>query len=141
MKISLFVLLVLTLLVGYPCHSQEIALMDANILTIQKQTLMPFFEALKNGDVLGIKKHISGNLYAKSRALLDENQNYPAFLKNYYRDVIFTVIKAEKEIAGEGIVFFVSLQFPSGSVSINELKLSKKDPAGLQSDAWVIEKF
>ena len=129
------------LAIGNLCQAQEIALTDPKLLTIQEQTLLPFFEALKNGDVSVIKEHMSLILYGKNRVLLEENRDYPVFLRDYYSDVRFRVVKAEMGITGEDIIFHVSIEFPDGRSSINELKLSRRNRGDLQSDVWVIEKF
>ena len=129
------------LVTGNLCQAQEIALTDPELLTIQEQTLVPFFEALKNGDISEIKEHMSLVLYGKNRVLLEENRDYPVFLRDYYSDVSFRVVKAEMGITGEDIIFHVSIEFPDGRSSINELKLSRRNRGDLQSHVWVIEKF
>jgi len=141
MRTILSFFLTVMLVIGNLCQAQEIALTDPKLLTIQEQTLLPFFEALKNGDVSVIKEHMSLILYGKNRVLLEENRDYPVFLRDYYSDVRFRVVKAEMGITGEDIIFHVSIEFPDGRSSINELKLSRRNRGDLQSDVWVIEKF
>jgi hypothetical protein len=141
MKTILSFFLTAMLVTGNLCQAKEIALTDPKLLTIQEQTLLPFFKALKNGDVSEIKKHMSPALYARNRVLLEENRDYPAFLRGYYSDVSFRVVKAEMGITGEDVIFSVSIEFPDGRSSINELKLSKRNRDDLQGDAWVVEKF
>ena len=141
MRTILSFFLTVMLVTGNLCQAQEIALTDPELLTIQEQTLVPFFEALKNGDISEIKEHMSLVLYGKNRVLLEENRDYPVFLRDYYSDVRFRVVKAEMGITGEDIIFHVSIEFPDGRSSINELKLSRRNRGDLQSDVWVIEKF
>ena len=141
MKTILSFILSAMLVIGNICIAQEIALTDPKLLTIQGQTLLPFFEALKNGDVSEIKKHMSLSLYKKNRVLLEENRDYPSFLKDYYSNASFRVVKAEMAITGDDIVFHVSIEFPDGRGSINELKLSRNNRDDLQRDIWVIENF
>ena len=141
MRTILSFFLTVMLVTGNLCQAQEIALTDPELLTIQEQTLVPFFEALKNGDISEIKEHMSLVLYGKNRVLLEENRDYPVFLRDYYSDVSFRVVKAEMGITGEDIIFHVSIEFPDGRSSINELKLSRRNRGDLQSHVWVIEKF
>jgi len=103
--------------------------------------LLPFFEALKNGDVSVIKNHMSRGLYARNRVLLDENLEYPAFLRNYYKDVNFRVVKAYEDQEGEGIVFHVSFDVAGAEGSTHELKLAKEKRGSAESDVWVIQEF
>ena len=141
MRTILSFFLTMMLVTGNLCQAQEIALTDPELLTIQEQTLVPFFEALKNGDISEIKEHMSLVLYGKNRVLLEENRDYPVFLRDYYSDVSFRVVKAEMGVTGEDIIFHVSIEFPDGRSSINELKLSRRNRGDLQSHVWVIEKF
>jgi hypothetical protein len=141
MRMSLVFLLAAMVLAGSPGQAQEVALADPQLVTIRHQVLLPFLEALKNGDVSEIKRHMSLELYERNRVLLDENMEYPAFLRNYYKDISFRVVKAEKDLAGEGIVFHVSFDSTGGDSSIHELKLSKEQGGNQQSDAWVIKEF
>jgi hypothetical protein len=141
MKMSLVFVLAAMVLAGSAGQAQEVALTDPQLVTIQDQVLLPFLAALKNGDVSEIKRHMSLELYERNRVLLDENREYPAFLRNYYKDISFRVVKAEKDLAGEGIVFHVSFDGTSGHSSIHELKLSREERGNLLNDAWVIEQF
>jgi hypothetical protein len=141
MKMSLVFLLAAMVLAGSPGQAQESALTDPQLVTIKDQVLLPFFEALKNGDVSAIKRHMSLELYERNRVLLDENMEYPAFLRDYYKDISFRVVKAERDLRGEDIIFHVSFDSTGGDSSIHEWKLSKEERENLQSDAWVINEF
>jgi hypothetical protein len=141
MKMNLAFLLAAVVLVGTPGQAQEVALTDPQLVTIREQVLLPFFEALKNGDVSIIKEHMSRDLYARNRVLLDENREYPAFLRNYYKDISFRVVKAERNFSSEVITFHVSFDYTGGNSTIHELKLSREKRGNQLSDAWVIEEF
>ena len=141
MKSSICFFLAVLVLVANPGQAQEVALTDHKVLTIQDQVLQPFFEALKTGDVSSIKKHLSHDLYASNRVLLDENRDYPAFLRNYYQNINFRVVKAEEYLSGEGIIFQVAFDHGDGNSSNHELILSREKHGDLKSDVWVIEKF
>lgn len=134
----LFTAMLLTVSLG---QAHEIDLTDPELSLIQEQVLLPFFEALKTGNVSEIKKHMSPSLYEQNRVLLEENADYPDFLRSYYRDVRFSVVKAETGIAEEDIFVHVALKFSDGRNSVNELKVSKLKQDGQPSDTWVIDKF
>jgi hypothetical protein len=140
MKMGLGFFLLAFVFVGNTSHAQEMALTELNVMKIQEQVLLPFFQALKTGDVAVIKKHMSRDLYARNRVLLDENLEYPVFLRNYYKDITFRIVKAE-EVPDEGILFYVSFDYEDGNSSIQELMLSRDKRDNLPNDAWVIEKF
>ena len=141
MKISLGFLLVAMVLLSNSGQAQDVSLTDPTVLTIQEKVLLPFFEALKSGDVSVIKNHMSLDLYARNRVLLDENREYPAFLRDYYKDISFRTLKAEEVFSGDGIVFSVSFDYVNGKSIIHELNLSRAKRGNLQSDVWVIENF
>jgi uncharacterized membrane protein YvbJ len=48
-------------------------------------TVLNYFQALKNGDVGTIKELIAGELYEKRKVLLEQNENYSEFLKKNYQ--------------------------------------------------------
>ena len=141
MKTILSFVFATILLTGSFGQAHEIDLTDPELLLIQQQVLLPFFEALKTGNVSEIKKHMSESLYEKNRVLLEDNADYPDFLRSYYRDVHFRVVKAETGIADDDIFVHVAFKFSDGSNSVNELKISKRKQDGQQSDTWVIDKF
>jgi hypothetical protein len=141
MKMGLGFFLLAMVLLGTSGHAQEKAFTQLHVLKIQEQVLLPFFQALKTGDVEVIKKHMSRDLYAKNRVLLDENLEYPEFLRNYYKDITFRIMKAEESLSDEGIVFYVSFDYENGDSSIHELMLSREKRDDQQNDVWVIEKF
>ena len=141
MKISLAFILATMMLFANPGQAKEVALSEPTVLAIQEQVLLPFFEALKTGDIIVIKEHMSRDLYAKNRVLLDENREYPSFLRDYYKDITFRILGAEEIFPGEAILFYVSFDYAGGNNSIHELKLSRKQSGNQPGDVWVIEAF
>jgi hypothetical protein len=141
MKIGLGFVLAAIVLVGNPGQAEEVALTDPQLMTIQQNVLSPFFEGLKNGDVTVIKKHMSRDLYERNRVLLDENLEYPAFLRTYYKDISFRVVRAEKASSGTGIVFHVSFEVAGAEGNTHELKLEQEERGSPESDSWVIQEF
>jgi hypothetical protein len=141
MKIGLGFFLAAVVLTSNPGQAQEVALTHPQVVSIQQNVLLPFFEGLTNGDVTLVKKHMSRDLYEKNRVLLDENLEYPAFLREYYKDIFFRVVKAERESSGTSIVFHVSFDVMGDEGSIHELKLSKEKSGNAEGEVWVIDKF
>jgi len=91
---------------------------------IQDIVIFPFFKALENGDVNEIRQYLSADMYNEYRTLLEENKEYPQFLRNYYRGAKFSMIDAS-EVDGEVEVDII-IEFPNGSQSINKLRVSKE---------------
>jgi len=56
------------------------------------QTVLNYLNASKNGDVQTIKSLIDGPYLQKSINLLENNKNYPEFLRDYYADVAFQIV-------------------------------------------------
>jgi hypothetical protein len=90
--------------------AQEITPNDALYSEIVNETMVPYFEALKNGDVSTLQRLISGRMFERNKVLLEQNTEYPEFLRNYYRNVTFEVEKAEN--FGDDILVMVALEFP-----------------------------
>lgn len=54
-------------------------------------TVLLYFQALKNGDIGTIKELITGELYEKRKVLLEQNENYSEFLKKNYQYAEFEI--------------------------------------------------
>ena len=91
--------------------AQEIAKGEELYQKLIIETLNPYFEALKNGDVTSIKLHISEGMYERYKVLLEKNKDYPEFLRNYYRDVDFWIEKVER--IGHDILASAIIKFPN----------------------------
>ena len=76
---------------------RPLALNDPIYLEIESNVLKPFFEALKNGDVSSLLELISGEMYRNNKVLLEQNEQYPEFLRKYYSGAKFIVEKAEAD--------------------------------------------
>jgi hypothetical protein len=90
-----------------------------------------YFGALKNGDVDAIKYYIAGDFYEKKKALLENNQNYPEFLKKIYQESEVRVLNSTQ--TGDNAVVEVGIYGPDSSISVTKMRL-KKD----SSDTWKI---
>lgn len=86
-------------------------------------TVISYFEALKNGDTEIIKNYIAGEFYEKNKALLEENTKYPEFLRNYYEGAEFRIRNSFE--AGNDEIVEIGINFPNGSESIKKLRLKR----------------
>ena len=82
-----------------------------------------YFHAMKNGDVVTMKSYMGGKLYEKRKILLEQNVNYPDFLRNHYEQGDIQVGEAH-----DGVVK-VMVQFPDGSIHAHQLVV-EQDPDG-----------
>lgn len=99
--------------------------------SVVRHAFSPMFKALKNGDINTIKQYLSGDELEKNRILLEENANYPEFLRNYYRGADFQIEKVEKKDDAD-IIIGVRVFFPDGQTGAFDLQLQKI------KDAWLI---
>jgi ABC-type transporter MlaC component len=72
--------------------------------------VLSYFQALKNGDVETIKASITGDMYKKRKVLLEQNKNYPEFLKNVYKGAQFRI--KDVSIKDNDAVVSVEVIFP-----------------------------
>jgi hypothetical protein len=105
-----FLLVLMITVDGHVLCAQEITQNDALYSEIVTETMVPYFEALKNGDVSTLQHLISGRMLERNKVLLEQNTEYPEFLRNYYRNVTFEVEKVE--YFGSDIRVTVTLEFP-----------------------------
>jgi hypothetical protein len=80
-----------------------------------RDVVAAYFQAMKNGDIVAMKSYIGGKLYNKRKILLEQNVNYPDFLRKYYADGDIQVGEAQ-----DGVVK-VLVQFPDGSIHTYQL--------------------
>lgn len=110
-------------------NAQEISRSDLLYKNVKSDTFVPLFRAFKNGDVDAIKEYISDDMYEKNKVLLEQNKEYPNFLRNFYRDAIFQVRKVVK--SGEIIFVDVRVRFPGGYQNVVKVQLKEgKSKAG-----------
>jgi hypothetical protein len=77
--------------------------------------------ALKNGEVDEIKQYLSDDMYEKRRVLLEQNREYPAFLREYYAGAQFSVVEAIRE--GDDILVGIMINFAGGHRTKTRLRL------------------
>lgn len=121
-------------------NAAEIFPNDSVVAEIQNDAVLPFFAALKHGDIIAIKQYISPEMYKRYKRLLEDNKDYPQFLRDYYQDAKFHMERTNK--MDDRVVFDVVIEFPDGNRSINKLRVLKKrgrlqDKSG--SNNWEID--
>lgn len=107
-----------------PANAQNAGSAGSLQLEIQDTVVYPFFMALKNGNVESFKTFFSVDMYNENKRLLEENTEYPEFLRSYYQGTDISVLKAVK-VDGE-VEYDVLIKFPNGSQSISKLRVSEE---------------
>ena len=101
-------------------------------------TVLSYFTALKGGDINTIKKYISLDIYNKNKTLLEQNEKYREFLRNYYQGAEFEVEKVEK--IDDNIVVTVLIKLAKSSPSFILLRLVKESSRGEPiNQTWKID--
>jgi hypothetical protein len=123
MKRILFLLPLLVFIISSELLSaQELSVGEALHSNIMNKTFFPLFEALRSGDTEAIKNYISGDMYHQKKVLLEENKDYPRFLREFYRGANFSV---ERAVLIDGdIIANVVIEFPDGDKSHVLLRLT-----------------
>ncbi len=84
------------------------------------------FEAMKDGNVAVIEQYFSGPMGSEYKKLLEENGEYPAFLRDFYRGATFTIARVTPTPEGD-VVVDVAIQLHGGSRSITKLHAKRFD--------------
>jgi len=93
-------------------------------------TVASYTEALRLGDTIGIKSYIGGRLYEKKEVLLDQNAEYPDFLRNFYQGALFRVSDEMIDLGPRGQGIEVEISFPAGHIS-KSMAIVEQAPDGL----------
>jgi hypothetical protein len=115
-KLFLLIYLIMSALISTPSVAKETAVSDPADIEIRQSVLLPFFEALKNGDLHTVSQYLSTDMYNEYKKLLKENKQYSKFLRNYYRGAKFSMLKALN--VGDEFEVDIIIEFPNGSQSI-----------------------
>ena len=123
-------------------HAANLPLSDERSKHVINDVVLPFLDALKNGDVDLIKHYIAGEIYENKRVLLENNEEYPEFLRSYYQDVEFYIEKVVESV--DYIEVHVVIEFSNGDEINAKLCLIKdmnKVSGPLEGAAWKIVEF
>ncbi|MEA3478197.1 MAG: hypothetical protein U9R60_08465 [Bacteroidota bacterium] len=96
---------------------------QANQITIL--SLKGFVAALKEGDLDTMKEFMSEKMYTRYKTLLEENQGYSNFLRNYYKDARFSIGKIS--VLDDRLLADLHVDFSDGSRSVHHLGLLKAE--------------
>ena len=94
--------------------------------SITETTIVPFFNALKNGDDAAIETYIDDPLHSQVKTLLQNNQEYPEFLRQYYLNSYMEIVNI-KDLANDHKSVFVQIHFSPNEKQVIELQLYESD--------------
>ncbi len=80
-------------------------------------TVASYTEALRAGDTAAVKSHIGGRLYETREVLLDQNEDYPDFLRKRYDGAVFHISDELIDLGTQGLGIEIEVSFPSGHSS------------------------
>ena len=80
-------------------------------------TVASYTEALRAGDTAAVKSHIGGRLYETREVLLDQNEEYPDFLRNLYDGAVFHISDELTDLGPQGQGVAIEVSFPDGHIS------------------------
>ena len=89
------------------------------------QVLNNLFDALRSGNTGTLKRLFAGEMYAKNKTLLEQNAEYPDFLRNYYQGAIFTI--TEITPSGDDVLAGFTVLSANGRMQTIHMLLTKQD--------------
>lgn len=93
-------------------------------------TVIQFYNAYKDGDIQTMRQLTAGSFYKRRKVLLEENREYPNFLRQRYQGIQVKIINSVIEKNNISAEVDVELEFPDSTVDTNKLLL-KKDAGGI----------
>jgi hypothetical protein len=96
-------------------------------------TVLSYAEALRTGDTIRIKSHIGGRLYEKRELLLDQNEEYPDYLRKFYDGAVFQISNELTDLGERGQGVEIEIRFPSGHRS-EIMAIVEQEPGG----SWTV---
>jgi len=78
----------------------------------EAEVFAPLFKALKEGDVSTIEGLLDADLFRQYRVLLEQNEDYPQYLRDYYRGATFEIQGIESD--NDRYTADVHIQWPDG---------------------------
>jgi hypothetical protein len=102
-------------------------------------TFLPLFQAMQEGNVAVIKQYLHGKTYDEYRTLMDQNETYGEFLRNYYSGASF-VLNDISQVSAGVYVADVSIEWTDGRKVQLELEVFSPPPpsSGEQSMKWAV---
>jgi len=96
-------------------------------------TVLQFFNASRNGDVEQMRELISGSYYNRRKAVLENNESYPAFLVDHFHGSTTTIAESTIDHKNQVAVVTATTHFPDKTINTSRLILKKGD-----NGAWKI---
>lgn len=119
-------LLLLLCSVYQPALAAQTAVPSDSELRELHASFNTLFQAMKDGNVTVIEQYSSGSMSAEYKKLLEQNQDYPAFLRNFYKGATFSIASVTPTSDGDVIVDVV-IQLGGGSRSVTKLNARRFD--------------
>jgi hypothetical protein len=91
-------------------------------------SLSALFQAMKDGDVAVIEQYLSGQMSSEYKKLLEQNQAYPTFLRNFYKGATFSIASVTPTSDGDMVVDVV-IQLGGGDKSVTRLNAKRFEGA------------
>ena len=83
------------------------------------------FAALQSGDTVALKLLFDGDMLENNRLLLEQNEGYPNFLRNYYKGASFKINEAIPD--GDAVLVGFTIDFPDGHSETQHLQMILRD--------------
>jgi hypothetical protein len=96
-------------------------------------TVTSYTKALQAGDTIAVKSYIGGHLYETREVLLDQNEEYPDFLRSRYGEAVFHISDELIDMGAQGQGVAIEVSFPAGHTS-KSIAIVEQAPNG----AWMI---
>jgi hypothetical protein len=131
MRKTILLGILLVFVTCYPSQAKDGLMMSSPEyleLVQTNEAFQPLFSAMKNGEVEKIKNYISGEMFERNRVLLEQNREYPDFLREFYDGAQFKVVEAVRN--GDIVLANIRVIFQDGYESEIRLQLHR-DRSGL----------
>ena len=126
--------LVLLLLVGGPTPRQVNS--DPLGELELRGTLLPYFQAMRRGDLARMQPYLSEELYKNYATLFEQNQEYSRFLRHFYRGGGLAIESVSAQ--GDEATAHVSVRLADGAPATIVLNLTRS-PAGVWQITHIAE--
>ena len=85
-------------------------------------TVLPFFEALKAGDVKSIEGYLGEPLAVEVNTLLRDNQDYPSLLRQRYEGA-YSGVTSVRELPGGEVIVDLEINYPARQAEYLRLRV------------------
>ena len=93
------------------------------------ETVRQFYLASQNGNVTDMRQLIAGTFYNRRKVLLEQNSEYPQFLRSHYLDARITVDRVILDETNAVATVTAGISYPDGNRESHDLVL-KQDVSG-----------